>query len=115
MDKKQQIKNRISALRDRMAIAGGDLCLITDNNPHISEYIGDYYKLREFFSGFTGSAGNLVVGIKEAWLFTDGRYFVQAEKELHGSGISLMKSGTKGVPSLIDFIKEQAGCRQHVN
>lgn len=109
MDKKQQIKNRISALRDRMAIAGGDLCLITDNNPHISEYIGDYYKLREFFSGFTGSAGNLVVGIKEAWLFTDGRYFVQAEKELHGSGISLMKSGTKGVPSLIDFIKEQAG------
>ena len=105
MDKKQQIKNRISALRERMAIAGGDLCLITDNDPHISEYTGEHYKLREFFSGFTGSAGTLVVGLNEAWLFTDGRYFVQAEKELAGTGISLMKSGTKGVPTPLEHIK----------
>ena len=105
MDKKQQIKSRISALRDHMAIAGGDLCLITDNDPHISEYTGEHYKLREFFSGFTGSAGTLVVGLNEAWLFTDGRYFVQAEKELAGTGISLMKSGTKGVPTPLEHIK----------
>ena len=105
MDNKE-IKKRIAALRERMTAVGGDICLITDNDPHISEYVGDHYKVREFFSGFTGSAGTLVAGLKEAWLFTDGRYFVQAEKELHGSGISLMKSGTEGVPTPIEFIRQ---------
>ncbi len=102
------VKKHLSALRERMKAAGGDICLITDNDPHISEYTGDHYKVREFFSGFTGSAGTLVVGLDRAWLFTDGRYFVQAERELEGSGIILMKSGTPGVPTPVGFIKLQA-------
>ena len=105
MDNKE-IKKRIAALRERMTAVGGDICLITDNDPHISEYVGDHYKVREFFSGFTGSAGTLVAGLKEAWLFTDGRYFVQAERELAGTGISLMKSGTEGVLTPIEFIRQ---------
>ena len=103
-----KVKNNLSMLRDRMTKAGGDICLITDNDPHISEYTGDHYKVRDFFSGFTGSAGTLVVGSDHAWLFTDGRYFVQAVRELDGSGIILMKSGTPGVPGPVEFIKQQA-------
>lgn len=91
-----------------MQEVSADFCLITDNDSHISEYTGDHYKLREFFSGFTGSAGVLVVGRDESFLFTDGRYFVQAKKQLSGSGILLMKWGTAGVPSPIDFLKREA-------
>ena len=101
-------KKNLSKLRDRIREEGGDICLITDNDPHISEYTGDHYKVREFFSGFTGSAGTLVVGSDQAWLFTDGRYFVQAERELEGSGIILMKGGAPGVPDPVGFIKQQA-------
>ena len=102
------IRDRLEALRKRMKAAGGDICLITDNDPHISEYTGDHYKIREFFSGFTGSAGTLVVGLDSAWLFTDGRYFVQAEKELEGTGIELMKSGVGDTPTPSKFISRQA-------
>ncbi len=107
------IKNRLKALRERMSggeatSAPADLCLITSDDFHGSEYTGDHFKVREFFSGFTGSAGTLVISIDNAWLFTDGRYFVQAQNELEGTGIHLMKSGTEGVPSVEDFLKEKA-------
>ena len=99
-----EIINRLSLLRDKMTEVGIDVCLIPTSDCHNSEYINEYYKLREYFSGFTGSAGSLVVSPNEAWLFTDGRYFIQAEKELKGSGISLMKIGEPGVPKLNEHL-----------
>ena len=104
------IKKRIEMLRERMGSEKrpADLCLITGDDYHGSEYVGDFFKVREFFSGFTGSAGTLLVSMEEAWLFTDGRYFVQAERELEGTGIILMRSGTQGVLSVLDFIRKKA-------
>lgn len=74
---------------------------------HQSEYLGEYFKTRAFLSGFTGSAGTLVVLSEKAYLWTDGRYYVQAEKQLEGSGIQLMKQGSPGVPDYIEFLQER--------
>ena len=100
-------KKELGLLREEMKKQGIDWYLIPTDDFHQSEYVGDYFKGRQWVSGFTGSAGTLVVGLKEAFLFTDGRYFIQAEKELEGSGIALMRSGTKGVPSPEEFLLEQ--------
>ena len=70
-----------------MRETGVDACLIPTSDFHGSEYVGDYFKCREYISGFTGSAGTLVVTLDEAGLWTDGRYFLQAAKQLEGSGI----------------------------
>ena len=102
---KERIVSRIENLRRRMKQAGADLCLITGEDYHLSEYPGKYFGTREFFSGFTGSAGVLLISREEVWFFTDGRYFTQAEYELEGTGISLMKSGTKGVPTVKEHIE----------
>lgn len=81
--------------------------IIPTSDPHDNEYIADYYMAeRLFFAPFTGDAGDLLVTQSNAYLFTDGRFFIQAEKELKGSGITLMKCGEKGVLSLNEFIKE---------
>lgn len=81
--------------------------LILTSDPHDNEYISEYYlKERLFFSPFSGSAGTLLVSENKAYLFTDGRYWEQAEKELSASGITLIKDGDTGVPSLTDFIKQ---------
>ena len=87
-----------------MILDGIDYYLVDTFDPHGSEYICDYYKLRQYFSGFTGSNGLLLVCKDNAYLWTDGRYFVQAAKELY-KGISLMKMGEKGVPTVREFIK----------
>lgn len=100
-------KKELGLLREEMEKQGIDWYLIPTDDFHQSEYVGDYFKGREWVSGFTGSAGTLIVGLKEAFLFTDGRYYIQAEKELEGSGIILMRSGTKGVPSPEEFLIEQ--------
>lgn len=81
--------------------------LILTSDPHDNEYISEYYlKERLFFAPFSGSAGTLLVSENKAYLFTDGRYWEQAEKELSASGITLIKDGDTGVPSLGDFIKQ---------
>ncbi len=98
------VRERLDALRRSMTAHGADYLLITSDDYHGSEYVSDYFKSRAYFSGFTGSAGTLLVGMEGAWLFTDGRYFIVAEQQLKGSGITLMKSGTDGVPVLTDFI-----------
>lgn len=76
------IAERINALREEMRKAGIDACLVPTNDFHGSEYVGDYFKCRRYLSGFTGSAGTLVVTADMAGLWTDGRYFLQAEEQL---------------------------------
>lgn len=97
-------KNRIEALQQKMKKDGLDFYLFSDADGHFSEYVGDYFKLRTFFSGFSGSNGVLLVGTTKAYLWTDGRYFIQAEKELEGSSIILMKMGEKNVPGIMEFL-----------
>lgn len=105
-------KKELILLQEAMKEQGIDWYLIPTDDYHQSEYVGEYFKERKWVSGFTGSAGTFVAGQNEAYLFTDGRYYVQAEKELASSGITLMKSGLTGVPSPEEFILEQAkeGC-----
>lgn len=89
-----------------MSEAGVDVYLIPTSDFHESEYVGGHFKAREFMSGFTGSAGTLVVTQTQAGLWTDGRYFIQAEAQLKNSGIDLYKMGMKGVLSVEDFVAE---------
>lgn len=97
--------NILTKLQKQLILDGIDYYLVDTCDPHGSEYINDFYKLRQYFSGFTGSNGLLIVMQKEAYLWTDGRYFVQAARELY-KGIKLMKMGEKGVPTVRDFLKK---------
>lgn len=97
---------RIEALRLFMKENHLDVYYIPTADYHGSEYLDDHFKLRAFLSGFTGSAGTLFVTLTEAGLFTDGRYFIQAEQELLGSGITLYRSGMDGVPTPEEKLKE---------
>ena len=85
------IPERLEKLRAKMQEKGIDIYIIPTADFHQSEYVGEHFKAREYITGFTGSAGTAVVSKTEARLWTDGRYFLQAEKQLAGSGISLMK------------------------
>ena len=97
---------RIEALRDFMRQNKLDVYYVPTADFHGSEYIDEYFKVRTFLSGFTGSAGTLYVTLTEAGLFTDGRYFIQAEQELAGSGITLYRSGMENVPTPEERLKE---------
>ncbi|MDU5105070.1 aminopeptidase P family protein [Clostridium sp.] len=97
--------NNLEQLREVMKGENIDYYIIPSSDAHQSEYVAEYFKGREFISGFTGSAGTLLVGRKEAYLWTDGRYFIQADKELNGSGISLMKIRTPGYPTIEEWIR----------
>lgn len=102
-----EVKHRISALQSRMKEKNIDVYFIPTADYHQSEYVSDYFKTRVFMSGFTGSAGTLVVTQKMAGLWTDGRYFIQAERQLSGSGITLFRMGEEGVVSEAEFIRQQ--------
>lgn len=82
-------------------------CVIPTDDFHGSEYVSAHFKLREYLSGFTGSAGTLVATLDGAFLWTDGRYFLQAERELSGSGITLMRDGERGVPTVLQFLEKE--------
>ncbi len=101
------IAERIAALRAKMKEYGVDAYLVPTSDFHGSEYVGDYFKCRSFLSGFTGSAGSLVVTADMAGLWTDGRYFLQAEDQLAGTGIDLYKMGEEGVPTIHDFLVDK--------
>jgi len=92
-------------LRDKMRENGFDAYLIPTTDYHGSEYVNDYFKCRRYVSGFTGSAGTLIVTQNEAKLWTDGRYFLQAATQLEGSGIDLMKMGQPGVPTMMEYLE----------
>ncbi len=98
------ISERIAALRDKMSAHSINAAIIYHTDPHQSEYIADHWQVRRWLSGFTGSAGTLVVTESDALLWTDSRYFIQAEQQLEGSGITLMKDGLIDTPSIVDFL-----------
>lgn len=101
------IRERLQQLREAMKQAGIDCYIIPTSDYHNSEYVSEFFCARKYFSGFTGSAGTLVVWADQAALFTDGRYFIQAAAELSGSGITLMKMGEKGVPKLKEYVEQK--------
>ena len=84
-----------------------DCYIIPTDDYHHSEYVGDYFKFREYMTGFSGSAGTAVFTREKAGLWTDGRYFIQAEAQLKGSGITLYKSGEPEVPTIEEFLKKE--------
>ena len=100
------IVERITLLRQKMSEYGFDAYFIPTSDPHQCEYLAEHDKARVFISGFTGSAGSVVVTQTAALLWTDGRYFLQAEQELKGSGIALQKSGEPDVPSFFEYLAE---------
>lgn len=100
------MKEELLALRREMGKRGIDAYLVPTTDFHGSEYVNDYFKCRKYVSGFTGSAGTLLVTNDFAGLWTDGRYFLQAEKQLAGSGISLMKINQPGVLSIREYLAE---------
>ena len=102
-----KISSRIAALRKLMQERGIDLYIVPTSDYHQSEYVGDYFKCREFMTGFTGSAGMAVFTKEEAGLWTDGRYFIQAEQELAGTEVTLYKMGEPDVPTIEEYIGEK--------
>jgi len=102
------MKKEISELRKLMLEEGMDAYYVPSGDFHGSEYVNAFFRTRAFLSGFTGSAGDLLVTAEGAWLWTDGRYFLQAAAQLEGSGIELMRMGNEGVPTIGDFLKDAA-------
>lgn len=98
------INERLTYLRNRMKEEGIDAYLVVSDDFHGSEYVGDYFKCREYISGFTGSAGSVIITQDTAGLWTDGRYFLQAERELEDSEMVLYKMGQEGVPSAEEYL-----------
>ena len=99
-----KISSRLTALRSLMASSGVDAVIIPQTDPHQSEYVAPHWKVRQYFSGFNGSAGTLVVTATQALLWTDSRYFIQAARQLDGTGIVLMKEGLDGTPSIEQWL-----------
>ena len=101
-----EIKERIANLRKMMATAGIDVYYIPMSDCHNSEYVAAHFKCIGFITGFTGSAGHVIITPEDAWLFADGRYYIQAANQLEGSGVTLMKWGQPDVPDPGDFVVE---------
>lgn len=100
------IKERLTALRALMQEKGMDVYMIPTDDFHASEYVGAYFACRKYITGFTGSAGTAVVTKDMAGLWTDGRYFIQAEQQLEGSTVELFKMGEPGVPTVHEFLEK---------
>lgn len=111
---KMNVTQKLMALRKLMAARKVAALVVPSSDPHQSEYVGARWQTRQWVSGFTGSAGTLVITLKTAALWTDGRYFVQAENELKGSGIKLFKSREPKVPTVNEWILKQLKAGQAV-
>lgn len=101
-----KVIEKLAKLRALMKARDMDVYIIPTADFHETEYVGEHFKARAYMSGFNGSAATLVVCQDEAALWTDGRYFIQAEKQLAGSTITLMKQGEEGVPTIVQYIYE---------
>lgn len=107
------IAERIEALRAEMKKRNIDMYIVPTSDFHESEYVGDYFKARKYITGFTGSAGTAVISMTEAGLWTDGRYFIQAEKQLSETPVTLFKMGEEGVPTVKEYVEKnlkEGGC-----
>lgn len=104
---KTTISDRIAALRKEMANQQIEAYIIPSSDPHLSEYPADRWKSREWISGFTGSAGTVVVTADKAGLWTDSRYFLQAESQLENTGIELYKAGLPETPTIPEFLLQE--------
>ena len=102
-----QTNIKIGQLRDRMKELGIDAYLVPTADFHESEYVGEFFKCRHFLTGFNGTAGTAVITMDKAGLWTDGRYFVQAEEQLSGSEIKLYRMGEPEFPTLDEFLAEE--------
>lgn len=100
------IPERLTKLRAKMEEKGIDVYIVPTADFHQSEYVGEYFKARKYITGFSGSAGTAVITKKEARLWTDGRYFIQAAKQLENTTIELMKMGEPGVPELTEYLED---------
>lgn len=107
------IQERLAALREEMKKRNIAIYVVPTADFHESEYVGTHFKARTFITGFTGSAGTAVITMTEAGLWTDGRYFVQAAKQLEGTTVTLYRMGEDGVPTVNEYIKstlKEGGC-----
>lgn len=100
------VNERNEQLRKIMLERGIDAYIVPSSDPHQSEYVAEHYAARTFITGFTGSAGTAVITSKEAGLWTDGRYFIQAENQIKDTGVTLFKMGESGVPTIEEFLKK---------
>lgn len=98
------IKERIQALRHQMINAGVAAWIVPGTDPHMNEYLPEFWAEREFISGFTGSAGKVVITQTMAGLWTDGRYFIQATDQLQEGGLELFKEKVDGTPTITEFL-----------
>ena len=99
------VAERLSALRKCMQDKHIDIYIVPTADFHQSEYVGEHFKARAYITGFTGSAGTAVITLHDAKLWTDGRYFLQAAKELEGTGVTLMKMFEPGVPTIEEYLE----------
>ena len=99
------IPSRLQALRQEMAQRNISVYIVPTADFHESEYVGSYFKARKYITGFTGSAGTAVITMTEAGLWTDGRYFIQAEEQLEGTTVTLYKMGEEGVPTVDEYVE----------
>jgi Xaa-Pro aminopeptidase len=112
-----EISKRISLLREAMKQQGISACIIPGTDPHAGEYIAEYWKERQWISGFDGSAGTAVITLNSAGLWTDSRYFIHAEEQLEGTEIELMKQGLPETLEILPWLATQlkAGEKVGVN
>ena len=104
METKAEIKNRLAGLRQEMAARQLSAFIIPSTDPHSGEYVPEHWETRKWISGFTGSAGTAVITLEDAGLWTDSRYFIQAEEQLEGTGIRLFKDRLPETPSIDEWL-----------
>ena len=100
------MNKHLEQLREKMRERGIDVYVVPTSDYHESEYVSEHFACRRYITGFTGSAGTAVVTMEKAGLWTDGRYFVQAAKQLEGSGVTLRKMGVEGVPTILEYLRQ---------
>ncbi|MCR5100285.1 MAG: aminopeptidase P family protein [Butyrivibrio sp.] len=101
-----EIKNRLTKLRKTMKENGIDYYMMPTSDYHNSEYVADFFCVRKYFCGFDGSNGTLVVSSDWAGMWTDGRYFIQAEKQMEGTGVKLYRMLDAGVPTINEYLSQ---------
>ena len=108
-EKMTTVPERIAALRSKMKENKTDVYLVPTEDFHGSEYVGEFFKCRKFITGFTGSAGTALIGADFSMLWTDGRYFLQAQQQLEGTGIYLQRMREEGVPTIEEYLEMYMG------